>query len=196
MDPQEIIRRRQLALQRLPISVYIVDLIAKAKQLIVDTFNSGKNVGVMRIPNKEGLQIPQGFDIDTNVPEIAEFKNYLDAAGITLYQTYFRIFSRVTQGHPERAINCCIEIQYNMQTNNLYVRSSRAFCSSDQGIFGKYALPVVQDDRWSTKWNTPAYEYFKFDRGDCSYNYQNIKYWGAIVQNDEKEFQNEINILN
>ena len=196
MDPQEIIRRRQAALQRLPISVYIVDLIAKAKQLIADTFNSGKNVGVMRIPNKDGLQIPIGFDIDTNVPEIAEFKNYLDAAGITLYQAYFRMFSRTKSNNPDRPIKCCIEIQYNMQTNNLYVRSSRAFCTSDQGIFGRYAQPAVQNDRWSTKWNTPDYDWFKFDRSECAAQYQNVKYWGEIVTKDEKEFQNEINILN
>ena len=134
MDPQEIIRRRQAALQRVPIVVLIVDLIAKAKQLIVDTFNSGKSVGVMRIPNNDGLRIPDGFDIDTNVPEIAEFKKYLDAAGITLYQTYFRMFRCLTNHQPQRAVKCCIEIQYNLHSNNLYVRSSRAFCSNSKRI--------------------------------------------------------------
>ena len=196
MDPQEIIRRRQAALQRVPISVFIVELIAKAKQLIADTFNSGRSVGVMRIPNNDGLRIPDGFDIETNVPEIAEFKNYLDAAGIKLYQAYFKLFRCLTNHQPQRAKKCCIEIQYNLQTNNLYVRSSRAFCSSDQGIFGKYAQPVDEHNRWSSQWSSPSgFEFNPAIKSNCEPYYQNVKYWGEIVTSVEKEFQDDINVL-
>jgi hypothetical protein len=193
MDPQELIRLRQASMQRLPISVFITEIIAKSKELIVNTMRSGKSFGVMRVANPNALKIPIGFDIDANVPEVKQFSEYLQAAGgIDLHEWYFLQFS-ARRNEEERGRKCCIELQYDLQTNKLYVRSSRVFCSSDAAIFGKYSKKNA-DDLWSRELRTPSLFYYvssddpawkKFDKTE------NIKYNGKYITSDESEFKDK-----